>query len=174
MKQYRERSNFPRIWFRDLRIRFWGLEIKHLKAHNFLWQGCFFLPLLSRNFDDQLSSNFHRFVILCICWDTASEKAGLPVSLPLLYWPEFLLLDGMFLALSLVLVGLSLAFNCLEVLGLATLAEFSLDGPALDDPALDDPALDGPTLDGPARVGISVSSSSSLWDDTALLLEDEA
>ena len=76
-------------------------------------------------------------------------------------------MDGMFLALSLVLVGLSLAFNCLEVLGLATLAGFSLDGPALDDPALDDPALDGPTLDGPtldgpARVGISVSSSSSL------------
>ena len=26
-----------------------------------------FLPLLSRNFDDQLSSNFHRFLILCIC-----------------------------------------------------------------------------------------------------------
>ena len=26
-----------------------------------------FLPLLSRNFDDQPSSNFHRFVILCIC-----------------------------------------------------------------------------------------------------------
>ena len=28
------------IWFRDLRIRFWGPEMKHLK--NFLWQGCFF------------------------------------------------------------------------------------------------------------------------------------
>ena len=27
----------------------------------------FFLSLLSRNFDDQLSSNVHRFVILCIC-----------------------------------------------------------------------------------------------------------
>ena len=25
-----------------LRYRNWGLEIKHLKAHNFLWQGCFF------------------------------------------------------------------------------------------------------------------------------------
>ena len=37
----------------------------------------FFLSLLSRNFDDQLSSNFHRFVILCICWDTPSEKTGL-------------------------------------------------------------------------------------------------
>ena len=30
----------------------------------------FFLSLLSRKFDDRLSSNFHRFVILCICWDT--------------------------------------------------------------------------------------------------------
>ena len=40
-------------------------------------QGCFFLSLLSRNFDDRLSSNFHRLVILCICWDTASEKTGL-------------------------------------------------------------------------------------------------
>ena len=37
----------------------------------------FFLSLLSRNFDDRLSSNFHRFVILCICWDTPSEKTGL-------------------------------------------------------------------------------------------------
>ena len=37
----------------------------------------FFLSLLSRNFDDWLSSNFHRFVILCICWDTPSEKTGL-------------------------------------------------------------------------------------------------
>ena len=33
--------------------------------------------ILSRNFDDQLSSNFHRFVILCICWDTPSGKTGL-------------------------------------------------------------------------------------------------
>ena len=54
-----------------------GLKIKYLKAHNFVWQGCFFLSLLSRNFDNQLSSNFHRFVVLCICWDTASEKTGL-------------------------------------------------------------------------------------------------
>ena len=36
----------------------------------------FFLSL-SRIFDDHLSSNFHRFVILCICWDTPSEKTGL-------------------------------------------------------------------------------------------------
>ena len=37
----------------------------------------FFLSLLSRNFDDQLSSNFHRFVVSCICLDTPSEKTGL-------------------------------------------------------------------------------------------------
>ena len=36
----------------------------------------FFLSLLSRNFDDQFSCNFQRFVILCICWDTPSEKTG--------------------------------------------------------------------------------------------------
>ena len=39
---FRERSNFPRIWFRDLRFRTWGLEIKHMKANNLVWQGCFF------------------------------------------------------------------------------------------------------------------------------------
>ena len=33
--------------------------------------------LLSRNFDDRLSSNFHRFVILCICWDAPTVKASL-------------------------------------------------------------------------------------------------
>ena len=69
--------NFRRIWFRDLRFRFWGLEIKHPKAHNFVWQGFFFLSLLSRNFDDQLSSNFHMFVVVCKCWDTPNEKSGL-------------------------------------------------------------------------------------------------
>ena len=37
----------------------------------------FFLPLVSRNFDAQLSSKFHRFVVLCICWDTPCEKTGL-------------------------------------------------------------------------------------------------
>ena len=37
----------------------------------------FFLLLLSRNFHNQLGSNFHRFEIVCICWDTPSEKTGL-------------------------------------------------------------------------------------------------
>ena len=72
-----KRRNFPRIWFRDLRFRTWGLEINHLNAHNFVWQGCFFLLLLSRKFADRLSSNFYRFVILCICWDTPTVKASL-------------------------------------------------------------------------------------------------
>ena len=30
--------------------------------------------LFSCNFDDQLSQNFHKIVVWCICWDTASEK----------------------------------------------------------------------------------------------------
>ena len=38
---------------------------------------CFVLFIFSRNFDDQLSSNLHRFVILCIYWDAPSEKTGL-------------------------------------------------------------------------------------------------
>ena len=37
----------------------------------------FFLPLLSRKFDDRLSSNFQRFVILCLCWETPTVKASL-------------------------------------------------------------------------------------------------
>ena len=74
---FRERSNFPRIWFRDLRFRTRGLEINRLNAHNFVWQGLFFLSLLSRNFNDRLSLNFHRFVILCTCWDTPTVKACL-------------------------------------------------------------------------------------------------
>ena len=51
----------------------WGLEIKHLKAHNFVRQWCFFIF----NFDDRLGSNFYKFVILCICSDSPSEKTGL-------------------------------------------------------------------------------------------------
>ena len=41
-----------------------------------MWQLCFFFHYF-RNFNDQLSSNFHRFVILCICWETPCEKTGL-------------------------------------------------------------------------------------------------
>ena len=46
----------------------------HLKAHKIVQQGVFSF-FISCNFDDQLSRNFHRFVILCICWD--SENTGL-------------------------------------------------------------------------------------------------
>ena len=41
MTRFRERSKCPRIWFWDLGTRFRGLA-KHMKAHNFVWQGCFF------------------------------------------------------------------------------------------------------------------------------------
>ena len=47
-------------------------ESKHI-----LYKRFFILSLLSCNFDDQLNQNFHRFVILCICWDTPSKKTGL-------------------------------------------------------------------------------------------------
>ena len=51
----------------------------------------FFLLLLSRNFDDKLSSNFHRCVILCIFWDTPREKTG-HWQLPIVFNPkEFLI-----------------------------------------------------------------------------------
>ena len=39
-----------------------------LRAHKFVQQCVVFLSLFSCNFNDQLSLNFHRFVILCICW----------------------------------------------------------------------------------------------------------
>ena len=53
-------------WFRDLGVRCRGPEIKHLKAHLHVTRFFFIRSLLSRKFDDQLNSNFHRFVILCI------------------------------------------------------------------------------------------------------------
>ena len=56
-----EISNFPLIWFWDLKFRTWGLKIKHQKAYKFVWRRVF----------------FHRFVILCIWWDTPSEETGL-------------------------------------------------------------------------------------------------
>ena len=55
-------SEVTLVWFRDLRIRFWGLEIKHLKSTQLRVTRVFFLSLLSRNFDDQLSSNYHRLL----------------------------------------------------------------------------------------------------------------
>ena len=49
-----------RILFRDLQIRLWGPEIKHPKAHNFVVQEYFFLPLLFRYFDDHMSVDKHQ------------------------------------------------------------------------------------------------------------------
>ena len=46
----------------------------------------FFLSSFPRNFDDQLSPNFHRLVILWLWWDTPSEKTGL-WQLPNVYLP---------------------------------------------------------------------------------------
>ena len=64
------------IWFRDLRIRFWGPEIKHPKAHNFVWQGFFFfhyyLATLAINW-----VQIFTCLLFCACWDTPSEKTGL-------------------------------------------------------------------------------------------------
>ena len=51
------------------------VELNHLKAHNMFDTGVF-LPLFSRSFDEQLSSNLPRFVHLCICWGTPSKTNG--------------------------------------------------------------------------------------------------
>ena len=48
----------------------WSLSLGNWK-YTHLWNN------LSCNYDDQLSSNFHWFVILCICWETPSENTGL-------------------------------------------------------------------------------------------------
>ena len=47
-RSFRERCNFLKIWFWDLRFRIWGLKIKHLKAHNFGWQGIFSFIIISQ------------------------------------------------------------------------------------------------------------------------------
>ena len=53
----------------------WSNEVSNsnIWKAQFVRQG-FFLRVFSCNFNDQLSPDFHRFVILCICWDTPSEK----------------------------------------------------------------------------------------------------
>ena len=57
-----------------------------MKAHKFVQQWLvFFVSSFPRNFSDQFSSNFHRLVILCLCWDTPSDKTGL--QLPNVYLP---------------------------------------------------------------------------------------
>ena len=57
----------------------------HLKAHKndkVMLQGRVFFfhySLTTTTYNDQLSPNFHRFVILCIhvCWDAPSENTDL-------------------------------------------------------------------------------------------------
>ena len=48
----------------------------------------FFLPLISRNFFNQLISHLHRFVILCICWQNSTvfcTKSSFSYSSPSLW-----------------------------------------------------------------------------------------
>ena len=40
-------------------------------------KGVFSFIIILQTLADRLSSNFHRFVILCICWETPSKKTGL-------------------------------------------------------------------------------------------------
>ena len=56
LKKMKSPQPVAKLWFRDLRIRFWGHEIKHLKVHNFVWQGCFFFHYyLATSTTNQLS-----------------------------------------------------------------------------------------------------------------------
>ena len=83
-RNFREGSNFQRIWFRDLRSLFWGPEIKHLWKHT--------TSLCDKDvFSSIIISQLRRpkwvqlftglFVCAYICWDTPSEKTG-PWQLP--------------------------------------------------------------------------------------------
>ena len=71
-------------------LSFWergNFSLKHLNTvglkpflgtwkHNNLCKRVFFISLFSRNLK-QLTSKFHRFVILCICWDTPKLEYNL-------------------------------------------------------------------------------------------------
>ena len=52
------------------RLQAWSLLLDIWKHTNLFNKGVFF-------FDDQLSQNFHRCVILCTYWGTSSENTGL-------------------------------------------------------------------------------------------------
>ena len=78
-RSFRERSHLKKKWFRYLIIRFWCLEVKHLKAHNFAWQGCFSVIIISQ-LRRPIELKFWQvcyFICSCFCWDTPSEKTGL-------------------------------------------------------------------------------------------------
>ena len=70
-------SNFQQIWFRDLKFRIWGLEIKHLKAHNFVWPGIFFFHCYLATSMTNRAQVFTDLLFLCICWNTPTVKASL-------------------------------------------------------------------------------------------------
>ena len=56
----------------------WGSSIVfNVNSHTNICDKGSCSSLLSPNFDDQLSSNVHKFVFLCKCWDTPNEKTGL-------------------------------------------------------------------------------------------------
>ena len=70
-----ERSNFPRIWFQDLKFRIWSLEINHQKV-NLVWQRCFvfhyYLATSTTNWALMFTGLlFYAYV------ETQSEKTGL-------------------------------------------------------------------------------------------------
>ena len=68
---------FHELDFETSDFRIWGLEIKQLKAHNFVWQGCFCLQCyLATSTPDWAQIFTFFFIIICICWDTPSEKTG--------------------------------------------------------------------------------------------------
>ena len=75
-RSFRERSNFPHFETSDLEFE---VSKSSIWKHTTSWcdKGVFFLSIIFCNFDDRLSSNFHRFVILCECWDTPTVKTSL-------------------------------------------------------------------------------------------------
>ena len=72
-----ERSIFSLKYLKWIWDLSWDLEFKPFESTQLRATRVPFLPLFSRNINNQLSSNFHRFVISCICQDTPSEKTGL-------------------------------------------------------------------------------------------------
>ena len=71
----RDISNFPRIWFRDLKFRTWGLKINYLNAHNFVWQGCFFFHYYLATSTTDWYQIFTGLLFYA-CWDTPTVKAS--------------------------------------------------------------------------------------------------
>ena len=68
-KEVISHKNNKRLLARSLLFLSESTQIRPLRV--------FFLSSFSHNFDDQLSSNYHRLVILCLYWYTPSEKTGL-------------------------------------------------------------------------------------------------